>query len=111
MSKFKILKEPKAPRLPKKPAQNSTLKAKQNWIKKVELLRQKHTEKVRAIKRENEQRKKLNTESLRLNKVIAGIDKIEIRPSAFSVKKIRPSHKVIKKKKHIVRKKRVSKKK
>lgn len=93
MSKIKLLKLPKAPKLPKKPKENASLTAKQNYIKRVDETKAKYAAKVKAIEKENAQRIKINEQSKKLSKVIAGIGAIQVRPSAFTAKSVRSKYK------------------
>ncbi|MEO5681452.1 MAG: hypothetical protein ABIQ88_02360 [Chitinophagaceae bacterium] len=74
MSKLKMLK------LPKKPKRSASLESKQKFLAK-----------VREIQHQNQKRHKLNVDSERLSKVIAGIGSISVLPSGFSARSIRPS--------------------
>jgi len=105
MAKYKMLKEPKAPKLPKRPKANASLSSKQAWLRKVEDLKQKHIAKLKAIRHENEGRKKANSESERLSQVIAGIGSIDVRSSSFTVRKKRKSYRHTAKKKSAKKKK------
>lgn len=74
MSKLKMLK------LPKKPKRSASLETKQKFLAK-----------VKEIQHQNAKRHKLNQDSERLSKVIAGIGSVSVLPSGFSARVIRPS--------------------
>ncbi len=74
MAKLKMLK------LPKKPKRSASLETKQKYLAK-----------VREIQKQNQHRHKINQDSERLSKVIAGIGSATVLPSGFSSKVIRAS--------------------
>lgn len=80
---------PKAPKLPKKPAQSASLSTKQSYVRRVADTKAKYAVKCKTVAKENMQRIKVNKESERLSKVIAGIGAITVRPSSFKVSNIR----------------------
>ena len=83
MAKLKMLK------LPKKPKASASLEAKQKYLHR-----------VKAIQSENQKRHKINQESERLSKVIAGIGSVTVRPSGFSSRVVRKSKSKRKKSAH-----------
>ena len=92
MAKLKMLKEPKPPKMGRKPKANSSLASKQAWLRRNADKKAKYEAKVRAVRAENAKRAKINSESERLHKVISGVSNVlEIRPSGFSAKIIRAS--------------------
>lgn len=115
-----MLKMPKAPKLPKKPSQTASLSSKQSYVRKVKDMRQKYYALCVAVTKENASRKKINDESVKLSKVIAGIGSITTLPASFKtisvrkkrttavsgVKKKKPKKKAAPKKKKAVRRRR-----
>lgn len=89
MAKLKLLKMPKAPKLPKKPAQSASLSTKQSYLRRVDDMKAKYQAKCKAVAKENQDRLKINKESERLSKVIAGVGSITVRPSSFRTANVR----------------------
>ena len=76
MAKLKMLKAPK------KPARSASLSKKEKYIAK-----------VNAIRKENAHRHSINKKSESLDKVIAGIGSVSVRPSGYKAISIRGKRK------------------
>ena len=96
-----MLKQPKKPKLPKKPSANASLQTKRSWMRRTKELHEKYNAKLKAIAKENMEREKINKESAKLSQVISGIGSIETLPSSFKVIKRRLPYSIHKKKKGI----------
>lgn len=85
MAKLKMLKAPK------KPAKSASVATKEKYIAK-----------CNSIRKENEHRHKINTHSVHLDKVIAGIGSVSVLPSQFRTINVRSKHKAGRKSKSAV---------
>jgi hypothetical protein len=89
MALLKMLKAPTKPKLPKKPKEGATFASKTAYLRKIKDISEKYAAKVKATNVENAKRTRINEESKKLSKVIAGINGVEVLSKGFSVRKVR----------------------
>jgi hypothetical protein len=89
MAQLKMLKIPRKPKLPKKPKETASLASKNAYIRKVKEIAAKYREAVRATEAENKKRQRVNEESRKASKVIAGINGVEVFSKGFTTRNVR----------------------
>lgn len=89
MAQLKMLKIPRKPKLPKKPKETASLASKTAYVRKVKEIAAKYREAVNATLAENKKRQRINDESKKMSKVIAGINGVEVFSKGFTTRNVR----------------------